>query len=232
MVKKVTSTSKAKSKTTELKVQSTRTLPGGQLNNFLNNLPEQINKFKSSKSFYLVVLVIGIGLLYTFKKSWFVAATVNGMPITNLELQTKLNEQFRSQTLTQMINEKIIMSEASKNNAVPTPQEIDAKIADVEKSVGGKDTLDSLLAQQGQTRTSLRDQIRVQLAITKLYASEATVSAEEVAKYIQDNGQSMRATESAQQQIEATDAIKNQKLSQIFSAKFAELSKNAVIQKF
>ncbi len=232
MVKKVTSTSKAKSKTTELKVQSTRTLPGGQLNNFLNNLPEQINKFKSSKSFYLVVLVIGIGLLYTFKKSWFVAATVNGMPITNLELQTKLNEQFRTQTLTQMINEKIIMSEASKNNAVPTPQEIDAKIADVEKSVGGKDTLDSLLAQQGQTRTSLRDQIRVQLAITKLYASEATVSAEEVAKYIQDNGQSMRATESAQQQIEATDAIKNQKLSQIFSAKFAELSKNAVIQKF
>ena len=232
MVKKVTSTYKTKSKITELKVQKSNSLPGGQLNNLLNNLPEVINKFKTSKTFYVVILVIGIALLYTFKESWFIAATVNGVPITNLELQTKLNEQFKTQTLTQMINEKIIMSEASKNNAVPTQQEIDAKIAELETSVGGKSTLDSLLTQQGQTRTSLVDQIRVQLAITKLYTNEATVSADEVTKYIQDNGQSMKASDSAGQQKEAMDALKNQKLSQIFSQKFQELSKNAVIQKF
>lgn len=207
-------------------------LPGGKLNNFLNIFSEKIIKFRSSKTFYIILLAIGILLLATFKKSWFVAALVNGTPVTNLELQTKLNQQFKTQTLNQLINEKIIMSEASKSRAVPTEDEINKKITELEVSVGGKETLDSLLSQQGQTRVSLRDQIRVQLAITKLYEKEATVSAEEVAKFLAENSQSLRATESAQQEKEAYDTIKNQKLSQIFSQKFQELRTKAKIQIF
>lgn len=207
-------------------------LPGGKLNNLLNNLFEKVSHFRSSKTFYIILLAIGILLLATFKKSWFVAALVNGAPVTNLELQTKLNQQFKTQTLNQLVNEKIIMSEASKGRAVPTEDEINKKITELEISVGGKETLDNLLSQQGQTRVSLRDQIRVQLAITKLYEKEATVSAEEVAKFLAENSQSLRATESAAQEKEAYDTIKNQKLSQIFSQKFQELRQKAKIQIF
>ncbi len=212
--------------------QNLTVLPGGKLNNFLNNFPDKITNLKKSKTFYLVILALGLALLFFFKKSWFVAAMVNGMPVTNLELQTKLNQQFKSQTLNQMINEKIIMSEASKNGIVPNQAEIDKKISDLETSVGSKDVLDSLLSQQGQTRTSLKDQIRVQLAITKLYEKDATVSADEVTKFIEQNKSQMKATESAEQQKEATDAIKNQKLSQIFAQKFQELRTKAKIQIF
>lgn len=154
------------------------------------------------------------------------------MPITNLELQLKLNQQFRSQLLNQLVNEKIILDEASKANAVPTEAEIDKKITDLETSVGGAQTLDSLLAQQGQTRTSLRNQVSIQLAISKLYDSEATVSATEVENYIEQNQATMQATDSAKQQQEAYDNLKQQKISQIFSQKFQELRQKANIQIF
>lgn len=207
-------------------------LPGGKLNNLLNNFSEKLTNFKSSKTFYLVLIALGLTLLFFFKKSWFVAAMINGTPVTNLELQTKLNQQFKTQTLNQLVNEKIIMLEASKGRAVPTEDEINKKITELETNVGGKETLDSLLTQQGQTRVSLRDQIKVQLAITKLYEKEATVSAEELAKFLAENSQSLRATESAAQEKEAYDVIKNQKLSQIFSQKFQELRQKAKIQIF
>ncbi len=232
MAKAVKKTKTTKSKTQELKVANPNVLPGGKLNNFLNNFPDKVKDFRKSKTFYIVVLVIGLALLVTLKKSWFIAALVNGAPVSNFELQSKLNEQFKTQTLNQLINEKIIMSEAQKFGAVPTDQEINQKIAELETSVGGKDTLDSLLTQQGQTRTQLRDQIKVQLAITKLYTNEATVSAEEVSTFLETNRETLRATDSAAQEKEAYDTLKNQKLSQIFSEKFQDLRKKANIKIF
>src|SRR5258708_40062582 len=122
---------KTQSKTQELKTPNSSFLPGGDLNNFLNNFPDKFAKFKSLKTFYLVILAVGLTLLFFFKRSWFVAALVNGSPITNMELQTKLNAQFKTQTLNQLINEKIIISEAQKSGAVPTEQEINNKITEL-----------------------------------------------------------------------------------------------------
>lgn len=217
---------------TSNKLKVKNTIPGGKLNNFLNNLSDRVTNFKTSKTFYIILIVVGLTLLFFFKKSWFIAATVNSMPVTNWELQTKLNQQFRTQILNQMVDEKIILSEASKNGAIPTDQEIDKKIAEVEASVGGKETLDSLLAQQGQTRISIRSQIVIPLALTKMYEKEATISADEVSKFIEQNKEQLRATDSAQQKKEAEDALKQQKLQQIFNQKFQELKTKAKIQIF
>lgn len=208
------------------------TIPGGKLNNLLNFNFEKITNFKSSKKFYFIILIAIILLLAIYKKSWFIAASVNGSPITNLELQSKLNQQFRAQLLNQMVNEKIILDEARKANALPTDAEIDKKIADLEASVGGAQILDSLLAQQGQTRITLRDQLRVQLAISKLYDKEATVSSEEVAKFVAENQATIQATDSAKQQQEAEDILKQQKISEIFTQKFQELRQKADIKIF
>lgn len=205
--------------------------PFSTTNNLLDKL-SSFKNFRSSKKFYITLVIVGLLLLGLYKKNWFIAAMINGTPVTNLELQSKLNQQFKSQTLNQLINEKIIMQEATKNGAVPTEQDINQKIADLEKSVGGKEALDALLTQQGQTKDSLKDQIRVQLAITKLYDKDATVSAEELTKFIEQNKDQLKATDSAGQQKEAYDALKNQKLTQIFSQKFQELRTKAKIQIF
>lgn len=226
---KVKSTSKADA---SLNGQNLSVLPGGKLNNLLNNYSGKLTNFKTSKTFYLLIIALGLALLFFFKKSWFIAATVNGAPITNLELQMKLNEQFRTQTLTQLINEKIILDEARKNGALPTDADINKRISELETSVGGKEALDALLTQQGQTRTSIRSQIVIPLALTKLYEKEATVSADEVSKFMEQNKDQLKATDSAGQQKEAEDAIKQQKLQQIFNQKFQELRTKAKIQIF
>lgn len=200
--------------------------------NWLMTLPERIITYRPSKTVYIIALIAGILLLAMYKKSWFIAATVNGSPVTNLDLQLRLNQQFRTQTLNQMINEKIILDEAAKNNAIPSEEEISKKVSEIETSVGGAQALDTLLSQQGQTRDSIRQQIRLQLSIEKLYASEATVSAEEVDKFLESSRESLRATDSASQVKEAENLLKQQKLSQIFNQKFQELRKRAKIQIF
>ena len=202
------------------------------LTNNLFSFSDRITNFRPTRNTYIILVIAGLLLLAIYKKSLFIAATVNGAPITNLELQLKLNAQFRDQTLNQLINEKIILNEAAKNNAIPSQQAIDAKIAGLETTVGGKDALNSLLAQQGQTRGGLRDQVMVQLAITKLYDKEATVSADDVSKFIDSNKAQLKATDSAGQEKEAYDNLKQQKLSQIFSQKFQELRQKANIKIF
>ena len=144
----------------------------------------------------------------------------------------RLNKQFRSQTLNQMINEKIIMSEATKNNALASDAEINQKISEIETSVGGAKALDDILSSQGQDRSTIRDQLRLQLSIEKLYQQEATVSAEEIDKFLQTNSAQLKATDSASQIKEAADLLKQQKLSQIFNEKFQSLRQNAKITIF
>lgn len=205
--------------------------PFSKVNNWLDKL-SSFKNLRSSKKFYIALVIAGVLLLAIYKKEWFIAATVNGAPVTNLELQMRLNKQFRTQTLNQLINEKIILAELTKNNALPTEAEVSRKISEIETNVGGAQAFDALLTQQGQSRESIRQQIKLQLGIEKLYEKEATVSAEEVAEFIEINKDQMQATESAQQQTEAYESIKNQKITQIFSQKFPELRQKAKIQIF
>lgn len=211
--------------------KSSSDYPFSKINGLLNKFSSYKN-FRSSKTFYVVLIIAGLLLLAVYKKNWIVAATVNGSPISNLELQSKLNQQFRSKTLDQLVTEKVILDEARKNNAVPTETEIDGKIKEIEAQVGGAQTLDSLLAQQGQTRSSVKDSIRIQLAMTKLYEKEVQVTPDEVNQFVEQNKEQMTASDSAGQQKEAFEAIKGQKLSQMFSQKFQNLKTKAKIQLF
>lgn len=195
-------------------------------------LSEKITNFKPNRKFYVVGVIILIAILLVYKKELIIAAMVNGQPISNIELQLKLNQQFRAQVLDQMVTEKIIMDEAAKNNAVPTEADIDKKIADIEAQVGGAQALDSLLSQQNQTRASIRGQIKLPLAMEKLYSKEATVSAAEVENFITTNKDYLKATDSASQATEAEGILKQQKLSQISAQKFQELKQKAKIQTF
>lgn len=202
------------------------------LGNKTGALLKTIKGYRPTKLMWLAVLILGLVLLATFKKNLFLAATVNGSPITNFELLTRLNDQYREQMLNQMVNEKLIYEEARKARVTVGENEVNKRISELETKVGGPQVLDSLLSQQGQTRASIKNQVRVELTIEKLYANEATVSAEEVSKYIEDNKDALSATDSASQQKEAEEALKQQKLVKTFNEKFQELKQQAKIQIF
>lgn len=197
-------------------------------------LPTNFNDLKTlnfDKRLIVMVVVLALLALAIYKKEWFVAATVNGTPLTNFELLSRMNQQFRSQTLNQIINEKIILNEAQKNGVTVSGVEVNDRISQLEANVGGGQLLDSLLAQQGQTRESLKDQLKFQLIIEKLYSNEATFSAEELDQFIEENNAQL-STDSAKQKDEGAKLLKQQKVSTIFSQKFQELRQKAQIQIF
>lgn len=202
------------------------------INNFLNIFLEKVINLKKSKTTYIFLIIAALLLLFVFKKDWFIAATVNGSPVTNLDLQLRLNKQFRNKTLDELVTEKIILEEARKKQAIPTKNEVEKKITEVEKYYGGKETFDMMLSQQGQTRDTVLNQIVMTMALTKLYENEATVSAEEVTQFLESNQELLQATDSAGQEKEAYEGLKNQKLSQIISQKLEELKTQAKIQIF
>lgn len=205
--------------------------PFKKVNGLLDKL-SSLKKLKSSKKLYIVLIIAGLLALGVYKKELFIAATVNGAPVTNLDLQMRLNKEFRTQILNSIINEKIILDEAAKNNAIPSEIEVNQKISEIETNVGGAQALDALLSQQKQTRQSIRQQIKLQLTIEKLYTKDATVSAEELTAFIESNKEQLRATDSAGQATEASEILKQQKLSQLFSQKFQELRGKAKIKIF
>lgn len=192
----------------------------------------KLRNIKGNKFIYLAIVIVVLALLISYKKSWFIAATVNGSPISNFAVLSEENNQYRKQTIDQMVNEKLILSEANKKGVRVSEKDIDTKIAEVEKQVGGASAFDSLLAQQGQTRIGIRGQIKITLSLEKMYENEASVSAEEVTQFIGQNKEQMQSSTPAELTKEATDILKSQKLNQVFSQKFQEIKKAANIQIF
>jgi foldase protein PrsA len=192
----------------------------------------RLQNLRSSKKIWiLAVLIILAALIYANKKH-FVAATVNGQPITGLELMQRVNSLHREKTLTQMVNEKILDQEATKKGIIVTQQETNSKILEIENQYGGADTFNSLLQQQGISKEDFTRQTRLQLLAEKLYAQEATPSAEEIEDFLTQNKDDPAATDAAKFRQTAIDSLKQQKLSEVFSQKFQELKNAAKITTF
>lgn len=196
------------------------------------NSLSKLGNLKKNKFVLIGIIIIGLALILSYKKGLLIAATVNGMPITGLEVLQREDAQFHQQTVDQLVQEKLILGEANKKGVKISDAEINTKIAEIEKQVGGASALDSLLAQQGQTRASVREQIKISLSLEKMYSNEASVSAEEVSKFIEQNKEQLQSTEPAEMTKEANNYIRSQKLNQIFSQKFAEIKKAASIKIF
>ena len=101
----------------------------------INNAPQESKnyisvKFKKPKP---LVIAIGIAVILIvvalfFAKGIFVAATVNGSPISRLSVIQELEKQGGKQTLEAIIDKKLIETELSKQKVTATKDEVDAEI--------------------------------------------------------------------------------------------------------
>lgn len=181
---------------------------------------------------FLFILIIGLVLIGFYKKEWFVAAMVNNQPLTTLEVIQRMNALHKERIVTQLINEKLLEQEAAKKGVFVSQKEVDEKITETENQYGGKEKFESLIAQQGITRQELARQTRFQLIVEKLYEKEATVSAEEIQKFMDESSNIPEATEPAKFKKLAEEQLKQQKISGIFNEKFQALKQAAKIQIF
>lgn len=191
-------------------------------------------KKSSSKVRNIVfILILVLALLFWKFKGYFIAATVNGQPISRWELTNLLIRRFGQQSLDTVINERLILGAARQKGIFITPIDIEQKVNETKKQLEGKMTLDEALKYQGATIEEFKRNIEIQLSIDKLFDKEASVSNSEINDYLTKNSQlSKGSTDPASLQAQVREILRQQKVTDLFDTWFTDIRKNAKIQKF
>ena len=147
-------------------------------------------KFKKPKPLVIAtgVAVVLIIVALFFAKGFFVAATVNGSPVSRWSVIKQLEKEGGKQALESIIDKKLIEAELTKQKITVTQGEVDGEIKKIEAQVtaqGG--TLEMALAQQRLTEEKLREQITIQKKLEKLLVDKVAVSEAEIDAYIKDS---------------------------------------------
>ncbi|OGM12165.1 hypothetical protein A2W13_00735 [Candidatus Woesebacteria bacterium RBG_16_36_11] len=168
----------------------------------LNKTKESVTSYKKSiiknprKRWTLIIgfIVVVILVLAYANMGIFIAAIVNGKPITRLQLAQELEKQGGKQVLDSIVTQKLIDQEAKKNNIVVTQQEIDNQMTAIEDQLKSQGTdLDTALSFQGQTRDDLINSLKMKITIEKLLGDKIQVSDEEIKSYFDQNKDSFPA---------------------------------------
>ncbi len=147
-------------------------------------------KFKKPKPLVIAIGAAAVLIIVAlfFAKGFFVAATVNGSPVSRWSIIKQLEKEGGKQALESIIDKKLIETELAKQKITVTQEEIDGDIKKIEAQVtaqGG--TLEMALSQQGLTEEKLREQITIQKKLEKLLADKVAVSEAEIDAYIKDS---------------------------------------------
>ncbi len=164
-----------------------------------------------------VLAIIIIALLYMFRGA-FIAATVNGTPISRLAVVQEMERQVGAQVLDSLINQALIERKAAEADLDVTVEDIKKEIALIEENLSTQNTtLDDALAQQGMTRADLERDIRFRKLAEMLVEDRVAVSEEEVNIYLEQNKEFLPPEEDeAVLKEQARNMLRQQKFSTAF----------------
>jgi hypothetical protein len=160
------------------------------------------------------IAIVAIVLLAVLFKSVFIAAIVNGEPISRLSVVTALEEQGGKTILDNLITKKLILQEAKKRNVSITQNDIDSETKKITANLQAQgSTLDQALASQGMTSADLNDQLKVQIALDKMVGTDIAVTEKEIDDFVAANKSQMTpGITEAQFREQAIQQLKQQKL--------------------
>lgn len=192
------------------------------------------------KRFFVYALILlAAGSLVYFGSRLLFAASVNGQFVSRIAVIKELEKQGGKKTLDVAILKMLIDQEAKKRKISVPQKEIDQEMATIEKNVAaqGAGTLESLLAQQGMTKQSLVDEIRLQKLVTKMVGDDATVTEKEIDEYLKSQEEQQALLSSAQPTEPPTreavkEQLKKQKVQEKIQNFVAELKNKAKITYF
>jgi foldase protein PrsA len=192
------------------------------------------NRSLHSKKYWLLVfvlIVLGAGYLF---RGLFIAATVNGTPISRFAVIKDLEKQGGKQTLDKLIIQQLVEQQAKNKNVLITDEELDAEVQAIRSRVEaqGQD-FQELLTLQGLTEDVLKENIRSQLLLQKLLEDRIQISDEEVNSFMEENSDSFPEDLSEQEKIDlAKNQLSQDKLQSEIQAYLTELKDAANINYF
>ena len=188
------------------------------------------NKYKNRKT-AVGIGIVGVILVAIFFKGVFVAASVNGKPISRWSLIQRLEQQGGKNVLDSMITEELIANEAKRKRLVVSEDEINQQIKTIEASVAKQGTtLKQALERQGMTEADLRKDLQSQKIVEKLVAGKVKVTDAEVDKYITDSKTPIEEGEESATKIQVAEQLKQQKFQEEAQLLIASLKKVAKIE--
>jgi len=187
----------------------------------------------SIKTAIIIVVIIALGVLAYIYKGLFIAATVNGSPISRLAIIQELEKASGKNLLDSLIIEKLVQNEANAKKITVSNDEINGEIKKIEDRVVAQgSTLNAALAAQGMTMEDLKKQIILQKEVEKMVADKINVTDEEVTQYIKDNAISIPEGQEATTTAQIKDELRNQKLNKEAAALITTLKSQAKIRYF
>lgn len=151
------------------------------------NLTKKMAAISPKKLLAPVLVLIALGAAWLLKDQ-VIVATVNGQPITRIQLISKLEQQGGSQILESIITQSLVEQALKKAAVTVSEDEVDAQMKEIEDSIAAQgQNLDDLLAMQNLTREDVAKDIRLNLQVEKLLADKIAVTDEEVQAYFDSN---------------------------------------------
>jgi len=187
-----------------------------------------------NKKALILGLIIALGLLVYRYRGLFVAAMVNGMPVSRLSVIKQAEQAQGAQILEGIITEQLILQEAEQQGVKIDDQVLDQEIADIRTQIEEQgQELEALLEMQGMTLAELKDKIRVQKLVEAMLQDQVEVTQEEIDQYLEDNAEFLdeEATEEELQDT-ARQSLEQQKLGQKYQEWLQELQDKAQIKYF
>src|SRR3989344_2110475 len=165
------------------------------------------------------VVIVIIALLYVFR-GVFVAALIDGTPISRFAVVRELEHQSGAQALDALVNQTLVEKKAAELGITVSDEDIEQALADIRTNLSSQNmTLEDALKAENVTLEQVRKTIHFQKLAERLLEDQLAVSEAEIQAYMEENKDFLPATDSAEEQNKfVQDALRQQKFASVFSA--------------
>jgi parvulin-like peptidyl-prolyl isomerase len=187
----------------------------------------------SNKTLTLALVALAVGLLTYKVGPWAVPALVNNVPVTRMEIASRLEKAYGAQALDDLVNEKILDQAIAKAGVKIDEAKLDEQIKTLETQFESTGGLDEALKQRGLTRKDLEKQIRTQLSVEVILADKIMPTEDEVKAQFTAGAATLYKDKKIEDVSEAIkEELKQNKLRDSFLNWFAEVKKEAKVKNF
>ncbi|EHQ89608.1 foldase protein PrsA [Desulfosporosinus youngiae] len=190
----------------------------------------KLEKIKQSYLWLLMILLlaagIGIGALYAAKDN--VVAKVNGISITESELNKLLVQQGGADALETLIQQNIIKQEAAKQNIQVSEEDINKELSTLKESFGSEEAFNQALTTNRITLDALKESIITNIELKRILAARSPITDEAIQQYYDTNKASLAEPEQvkASHILVSTEELANEIEAKLAAGEdFAELAK-------
>ncbi len=202
----------------------------------MDNNPEVVvkkHKFISTKTAIIIAVIIILAVLAYYYKGLFIAATINGSPITRLAVIEELEKVSGKQVLDSLITKKLINNEAIKKGVSVTSEEVDTEIKNIENQIKAQgQTLEQVLTAQKMKMEDLKQQILTKKTLEKSLVDKLQVAEAEIEQFIKDNNITIPKGQEEAYRVQIIAQLKQQKLNSEAESLINSLRSQAVIKYF